>query len=164
MRSKRLEKEYGKNDERYLHRSPSVALDNPNWFNVAATERLSVFLGTIPQQSQIAHKVWKVCGRENRDDRTACLLAASPVCTGLYQHARFFGLPRLPSCVLHSPLQVLRVPCPGLGVRHLFTLSGIRCNARQVAYQLCHVSKPGQLTSRQVRVEVSPLRVAHKQS
>ena len=60
MRSKRLEKEYGNNDERYLYRSPSVALDNPNWFNVAATECLSVFLGTIPQQSQIAHKVWKV--------------------------------------------------------------------------------------------------------
>ena len=62
MRSKRLinlEKEYEKNDERYLHRSPklSVALDNPNWFNVAATECLSVFLRTIPQQSQIAHKV-----------------------------------------------------------------------------------------------------------
>ena len=63
MRSKRLinlEKEYGKNDKRYLHRSPklSVALDNPNWFNVAATRCLSVFLGTIPQQSQIARKVW----------------------------------------------------------------------------------------------------------
>ena len=59
MHGKRLEKEYGKNDERYLHRSPklNVALDNPNWFDLAATECLSVFLGTIPQQTQIARKV-----------------------------------------------------------------------------------------------------------